>query len=80
MTSVQPQAYWTTMCLHCHALSAVVRVKNYDCYPSSKDRPATCEPAAAHIVRGGLACGHNAAFITTWRQLQPHVSPIGATR
>lgn len=70
--------YWTTMCVHCRFLTVVAQVKTYEPYPTRKDQPSRRELGDAHIVGATLGCGHNASFITTWRQLQPHILSIGA--
>ena len=69
----------TTRCMTCKHLVAVKKVKGYESYPL-KGQEHRMEPASAVLVRGDLACSHHCAFISTWRQLQPHVSPIGAGR
>ena len=71
--------YWTSMCLRCRHLEVVSKVRTYETYPV-KDREHAATPGSAVLVRGTLACAHACAFITSWRQFQPHMQPIGATR
>lgn len=73
---------WSTRCVAangCNKLQPVTKVKGYDFYPPRKEQPVYRAPDEAHIVKADLACGHSSSFISTWRQLVPHISSIGAS-